>query len=187
MSLLFEGKGYRDCIHLRHRRRGQRPGQGRDGGLHRPAAQEPGCSVSRSRSSTPTSTSIPGTMSPYQHGEVFVTDDGAETDLDLGHYERFVDENLGQANNVTTGQIYSQVLGQGAPRRLPGRHDPGHPARHQRDQATASMDAARHSNADVVIVEVGGTVGDIEGAAVPRGDPPDAQGRGPEPHASTST
>ncbi len=53
----------------------------------------------------------PGTMSPYQHGEVFVTDDGAETDLDLGHYERFVDENLGQANNITTGQIYSQVLG----------------------------------------------------------------------------
>src|SRR5512138_2187696 len=52
----------------------------------------------------------PGTMSPYQHGEVFVTDDGAETDLDLGHYERFVDENLGQANNITTGQIYSQVL-----------------------------------------------------------------------------
>ncbi len=77
----------------------------------------------------------PGTMSPYQHGEVFVTDDGAETDLDLGHYERFIDENLSRANNITTGQIYSQVLGQGAPRRLPGRHHPGDPARHQRDQA----------------------------------------------------
>src|SRR5512141_1259847 len=53
----------------------------------------------------------PGTMSPYQHGEVFVTDDGSETDLDLGHYERFIDENLSRASNVTTGQIYSEVLG----------------------------------------------------------------------------
>src|SRR3712207_9548734 len=52
----------------------------------------------------------PGTMSPYQHGEVFVTDDGAETDLDLGHYERFIDENLTRASNVTTGQIYSSVI-----------------------------------------------------------------------------
>src|SRR3712207_9119267 len=52
----------------------------------------------------------PGTMSPYQHGEVFVTDDGAETDLDLGHYERFVDENLSRASNVTTGQVYSAVI-----------------------------------------------------------------------------
>ncbi|MCC6552803.1 MAG: CTP synthetase, partial [Polyangiaceae bacterium] len=52
----------------------------------------------------------PGTMSPYQHGEVFVTDDGAETDLDLGHYERFIDENLTQGSNVTTGRIYSAVI-----------------------------------------------------------------------------
>ncbi|MBD0322405.1 MAG: CTP synthase, partial [Aldersonia sp.] len=52
----------------------------------------------------------PGTMSPYQHGEVFVTDDGAETDLDLGHYERFTDENLSRASNVTTGQVYSAVI-----------------------------------------------------------------------------
>ncbi|MDQ3514983.1 MAG: CTP synthase, partial [Chloroflexota bacterium] len=52
----------------------------------------------------------PGTMSPYQHGEVFVTDDGAETDLDLGHYERFTDENLSRASNVTTGQVYSSVI-----------------------------------------------------------------------------
>src|SRR5215831_15552493 len=52
----------------------------------------------------------PGTMSPYQHGEVFVTDDGAETDLDLGHYERFVDENLSAASNVTTGKVYSEVI-----------------------------------------------------------------------------
>src|SRR5258707_12993450 len=53
----------------------------------------------------------PGTMSPYQHGEVFVTDDGAETDLDLGHYERFIDEHLSRLSNVTTGQIYSSVIG----------------------------------------------------------------------------
>ena len=52
----------------------------------------------------------PGTMSPYQHGEVFVTDDGAETDLDLGHYERFIDENLSQASNITTGRIYATVI-----------------------------------------------------------------------------
>ena len=52
----------------------------------------------------------PGTMSPYQHGEVFVTDDGAETDLDLGHYERFIDESLGKNSNVTTGRIYSSVI-----------------------------------------------------------------------------
>ena len=52
----------------------------------------------------------PGTMSPYQHGEVFVTEDGAETDLDLGHYERFVDTNLSQASNVTTGQVYAEVI-----------------------------------------------------------------------------
>src|SRR5574338_1472591 len=53
----------------------------------------------------------PGTMSPYQHGEVFVTEDGAETDLDLGHYERFTDENASQASNVTTGQVYAAVIG----------------------------------------------------------------------------
>ena len=52
----------------------------------------------------------PGTMSPYQHGEVFVTEDGAETDLDLGHYERFIDENLNQHSNVTSGQIYNDVI-----------------------------------------------------------------------------
>src|SRR5881396_2058351 len=53
----------------------------------------------------------PGTMNPYEHGEVFVTDDGAETDLDLGHYERFTDENMGKVNNVTTGQIFQEVIG----------------------------------------------------------------------------
>src|SRR5690349_23690345 len=103
----------------------------------------------------------PGTMSPYQHGEVFVTDDGAETDLDLGHYERFVDENLTVASNVTTGKIYQDVI-----------------ARERRGDylgATVQviphvtnvikeriLGAAKDPKADVVVVEVGGTVGDIE-------------------------
>ncbi len=104
----------------------------------------------------------PGTMSPYQHGEVFVTDDGAETDLDLGHYERFVDENLGQANNITTGQIYSQVLA----RERRGDYLGGtiQVIPHVTNEIKRRIqDAGRHNDADVVIVEVGGTVGDIEG------------------------
>ncbi|GAB4452052.1 MAG: CTP synthase [Anaerolineae bacterium] len=104
----------------------------------------------------------PGTMSPYQHGEVFVTADGAETDLDLGHYERFIDENLTSACNVTTGQVYAEVI-----------------ARERRgDFLGGTIQVIPHitneikrrirlvgeqSNADIVIVEVGGTVGDIEG------------------------
>ena len=103
----------------------------------------------------------PGTMSPYQHGEVFVTDDGAETDLDLGHYERFVDENLGRANNITTGQIYNDVLSKerrgdylgGTIQVIP----------HVTNEIKRRIaDAGRQSDADVLIVEVGGTVGDIE-------------------------
>ena len=76
----------------------------------------------------------PGTMSPFQHGEVFVTDDGAETDLDLGHYERFTHARLTRDNNWTTGRIYEADHHQGAPRRLPRQDRAGHPARHQRDQ-----------------------------------------------------
>ena len=102
----------------------------------------------------------PGTMRPYQHGEVFVTDDGAETDLDLGHYERFIDEDLTRDNNVTTGQIYASDP-EGAPGRLPGGYGAGDPPHHQRDQG-AHHPRRRQSGADVVIVEVGGTVGDIE-------------------------
>ena len=75
----------------------------------------------------------PGTMSPYQHGEVFVTDDGAETDLDLGHYERFTGVSAAKSDNITTGRIYSDHPGEGAARRLSGRDGPGHSARHQRD------------------------------------------------------
>ena len=104
----------------------------------------------------------PGTMSPYQHGEVFVTDDGAETDLDLGHYERFTDEPAYQANNVTTGQVYAAVIGKerrgeylgGTIQVIP------HITNEIKGRIHAMM---RRSDADVVIVEVGGTVGDIEG------------------------
>ena len=128
----------------------------------------------------------PGTMSPYQHGEVFVTDDGAETDLDLGHYERFIDENLTQGSNVTTGRIYQAVIAKErrgdylggtvqviphitneikerivrvAPRRRPGRGDRG-----------GRRDGRRHRE-----------------PAVPRGHPPDAQGRRARTTCCTST
>ena len=76
----------------------------------------------------------PGTMNPFQHGEVFVTEDGAETDLDLGHYERFVRVTMGRRNNFTTGQVYWNVLAQGTARRVSRRHRPGHSAHYRRDQ-----------------------------------------------------
>jgi CTP synthase len=103
----------------------------------------------------------PGTMSPYQHGEVFVTDDGAETDLDLGHYERFIDESLSQLSNVTTGRIYQAVIAKerrgdylgGTVQVIP----------HITNEIKERIQrVARDGRADVVIVEVGGTVGDIE-------------------------
>jgi CTP synthase len=104
----------------------------------------------------------PGTMSPYQHGEVFVTVDGAETDLDLGHYERFIDENLTRNSNVTAGQVYAEVINK--ERRgdyLGGTIQviPHITNEIKRRIVRAGLD----SEADVVIVEVGGTVGDIEG------------------------
>ena len=103
----------------------------------------------------------PGTMSPYQHREVFVTDDGAETDLDIGHYERFVDENLTVNNNITTGKVYWSVLTK----------------ERRGDYLGATVQVIPHitneikqrvytggeaSNSQVVITEIGGTVGDIE-------------------------
>ncbi|MBI4202188.1 MAG: CTP synthase [Chloroflexi bacterium] len=104
----------------------------------------------------------PGTMSPYQHGEVYVTKDGCETDLDLGHYERFIDIELTASSNVTAGQIYSSVIGKerrgdylgGTIQAVP------HVTNEIKDRIFA---IARESNPDVVVVEVGGTVGDIEG------------------------
>lgn len=104
----------------------------------------------------------PGTMSPYQHGEVFVTEDGAETDLDLGHYERFVDVNLSKVSNITSGQIYTAVLSQerrgdylgGTIQVIP----------HVTNEIKRRIGlAARVAQAEVLIVEIGGTVGDIEG------------------------
>ena len=99
-------------------------------------------------------------MSPYQHGEVYVTDDGGETDLDLGHYERFTNTVTTQNSNWTTGKIYSTRHPEGAARRLSRPHRAGDSAHHQRDQG---RDPRRSSkDVDIVLVEIGGTVGDIE-------------------------
>ena len=104
----------------------------------------------------------PGTMSPYQHGEVFVTDDGSETDLDLGHYERFLDANLTSASSVTSGQIYESVLGK--ERRGDYLGGTIQPIPHVTNEIKERIRAVgSETNADVVLVEVGGTVGDIEG------------------------
>ena len=103
----------------------------------------------------------PGTMSPYQHGEVFVTDDGAETDLDLGHYERFIDSNLNKYSNVTTGKIYSEVLKKERKGDYLGATVQVIP--HITDALKEKIKRAAHTtDADVIITEVGGTVGDIE-------------------------
>jgi CTP synthase len=104
----------------------------------------------------------PGTMSPYQHGEVFVTDDGSETDLDLGHYERFLDANLTRASSVTTGQIYQAVLAM--ERRGDFLGGTIQPIPHVTNEIKSRIrGVAQESGCDVLIVEVGGTVGDIEG------------------------
>ena len=103
----------------------------------------------------------PGTMSPYQHGEVFVTDDGAETDLDLGHYERFIDENLSRDSSVTTGKIYQRVIDKERRGDYLGATIQVIP--HITNEIKERLKAAaKHSKADVVITEIGGTVGDIE-------------------------
>ena len=99
----------------------------------------------------------PGTMSPFQHGEVFVTDDGAETDLDLGHYERFIDINLNKYSNITTGKIYSTVIKKerrgdylaGTVQVIP------HITNEIKDKV---FQAGKQTNADIVITEIGGTV-----------------------------
>ncbi len=104
----------------------------------------------------------PGTMNPFQHGEVFVTDDGAETDLDIGHYERFLDIELSQAANVTTGQIYSQVIAK--ERRGEYLGDTVQVIPHITDEIKRRMrlQADERPQPDVIITEIGGTVGDIE-------------------------
>ena len=101
----------------------------------------------------------PGTLSPYQHGEVFVTDDGAETDLDLGHYERFIDESLSQDNNITTGRIYQNVIDKERRGDYLGSTVQVIPHITDEIKGAISRLSAHH---DVVITEIGGTVGDIE-------------------------
>lgn len=104
----------------------------------------------------------PGTMSPYQHGEVFVTQDGAETDLDLGHYERFIDIDLSAASSVTTGQIYSSVIAKERKGEFLGGTIQIVP--HVTNEIKGRIkEIGRRTQADVVFIEVGGTVGDIEG------------------------
>ncbi|PIR48501.1 CTP synthase [Candidatus Peregrinibacteria bacterium CG10_big_fil_rev_8_21_14_0_10_55_24] len=104
----------------------------------------------------------PGTMSPFQHGEVFVTDDGAETDLDLGHYERFIDTPMSKLSTVTTGQIYQDVLAKERRGDFLGGTIQVVP--HITDAIKRRMvDAAQESGAEVMMLEIGGTVGDIEG------------------------
>ena len=104
----------------------------------------------------------PGTMNPFQHGEVFVTDDGAETDLDIGHYERFLDVNLSQAANVTTGQVYQEVISR--ERRGEYLGDTVQVIPHITDEIKRRMRLQAHQEPrpDVIITEIGGTVGDIE-------------------------
>jgi len=103
----------------------------------------------------------PANMSPLQHGEVFVTDDGAQTDLDLGHYERFIDENLSKYSSLTTGKIYQKVIERERTNYYKGSTVQVIP--HITDEIKKRLkSAAKHSDADIVICEVGGTVGDIE-------------------------
>jgi CTP synthase len=102
----------------------------------------------------------PGTMNPFEHGEVFVTDDGGETDLDLGHYERFIDENLSRRSNATTGQIYRDVIAKERRGDYLGKTVQVIP--HVTDEIKERIQKVATDDVDVVIVEVGGTVGDIE-------------------------
>ncbi len=104
----------------------------------------------------------PGTMSPYQHGEVYVLDDGAETDLDLGHYERFIDVRLNKVCNITTGQVYAEVIGKERRGDYLGGTIQVIPHITNEIKKRISL-VAKSTNAEIVLIEVGGTVGDIEG------------------------
>ena len=103
----------------------------------------------------------PGTLSPYQHGEVFVTDDGAETDLDIGHYERFVDINLSKNSNITAGKIYWSVISKERKGDFLGSTVQVIPHITNEIKERIKL-TARDANVDVFIAEIGGTVGDIE-------------------------
>ena len=106
----------------------------------------------------------PGTMNPYEHGEVFVTDDGAETDLDLGHYERFINENLTQNSSVTMGKIYSNVIEKERKGEYLGKTVQVIP--HITNEIKEKIYGFENTDTDIVITEIGGTVGDIEGLSI---------------------
>ena len=106
----------------------------------------------------------PGTMSPYEHGEVYVTDDGAETDLDLGHYERFIDENLTQNSSITMGKIYSNVIEKERRGDYLGKTVQVIP--HVTNEIKEKIYSFENTDTDIVITEIGGTVGDIEGLSI---------------------
>ena len=106
----------------------------------------------------------PGTMSPYEHGEVFVTDDGAETDLDLGHYERFIDENLSKDSSITMGKIYLEVLEKEREGEYLGKTVQVIP--HVTNKIKEKIYSFEDTDTDIVITEIGGTVGDIEGLSI---------------------
>ena len=106
----------------------------------------------------------PGTMNPYEHGEVFVTDDGAETDLDLGHYERFVDENLTKNSSITMGQIYKSVIEKERRGDYLGKTVQVIP--HITNEIKEKIYGFENTDTDIVITEIGGTVGDIEGLSI---------------------
>ncbi|MCC7503147.1 MAG: CTP synthase, partial [Flavobacteriales bacterium] len=106
----------------------------------------------------------PGTLNPYEHGECFVTEDGAETDLDLGHYERFLDVPTSQANNVTTGRIYQSVINKERRGEYLGKTVQVIP--HITDEIKSAIRALDADDVDIVITEVGGTAGDIESLPV---------------------
>ena len=128
----------------------------------------------------------PGTMNPFEHGEVFVLDDGAETDLDLGHYERFLDADLHRGSNFTTGAVYSSVIAKERRGDYLGKTVQVIP--HITDEIKERVRSlAETENADLVVVEIGGTVGDIESLPVPGGHPAAAERGGPRATARSST
>ena len=167
-----------DQIHFRHRRRGVRPRQGHLRGVARAPFEAARPAGHATRNSTPTCNVDPGTMSPYQHGEVFVTEDGAETDLDLGHYERFVDDKLDGNASVSSGKVFWSGPQPGATAATISaarcRSSPTSPMR-----SKSRIYAMEDGGTDVVISEIGGTVGDIESQPFLEAIRQVARGKGP--------
>ena len=154
----FERFADRPEVHLCYGRRSFFPGQRRRGGLDRLPPRKPRPRVTLQKCD-PYLNVDPGTMSPYQHGEVFVTDDGAETDLDLGHYERFTSAHLTRDHNWTTGRIYESIIAKERRGDYLGKTVQVIP--HVTDEIKSAFRKVA-DGVDVVLVEIGGTVGDIE-------------------------